>query len=65
MDADTGLCAGCLRTLDEIASWGSLDEAARSMVWMRLADRRAALARRGSDLVAPADAALRNGGGSR
>ena len=23
LDAQTGLCAGCLRTLDEIAAWSS------------------------------------------
>ena len=27
MDADSGWCLGCLRTLDEIALWGSLDDA--------------------------------------
>jgi len=29
LDASSGLCVGCLRTLDEIAAWGSLDDDAR------------------------------------
>lgn len=29
IEADSGLCEGCLRTLDEIARWGALDDAAR------------------------------------
>ena len=45
IDPRTGWCAGCLRTLDEIAAWGSLDNAARRSVWKRLHERRAALER--------------------
>jgi predicted Fe-S protein YdhL (DUF1289 family) len=26
MDRRTGLCEGCLRTIDEIAAWGALTE---------------------------------------
>jgi predicted Fe-S protein YdhL (DUF1289 family) len=33
IDAATGLCAGCLRTLDEIAAWSTLDDASRRAVW--------------------------------
>ena len=33
MDARTGLCEGCLRTLDEIAAWSTLDDDARRDVW--------------------------------
>ncbi|HET8830586.1 MAG TPA: DUF1289 domain-containing protein, partial [Casimicrobiaceae bacterium] len=29
IDDATALCVGCLRTLDEIAAWGTLDNAAR------------------------------------
>jgi predicted Fe-S protein YdhL (DUF1289 family) len=29
MDAASGLCEGCLRSIDEIAAWGQLDDAAR------------------------------------
>jgi hypothetical protein len=41
LDPATGWCAGCLRTIDEIAAWGSLDGAARRAVWKRLPARRA------------------------
>ena len=40
MDATSGLCAGCLRTLDEIAAWSQLDEAGKRAVWNALAMRR-------------------------
>ena len=33
IDADSGLCEGCLRTLDEIAGWSRLDDAAKRRVW--------------------------------
>jgi hypothetical protein len=39
MDASTGLCAGCYRTLDEIARWRSMDEAARRALWRELVRR--------------------------
>jgi predicted Fe-S protein YdhL (DUF1289 family) len=42
MDAATGWCSGCLRTLDEIAGWSRLDEASKRTVWLGLPDRRAA-----------------------
>jgi uncharacterized protein len=45
IDAATGWCAGCLRTIDEIAAWGSLDDAGKRAVWKRLPARRAELAR--------------------
>jgi predicted Fe-S protein YdhL (DUF1289 family) len=44
IDEATGLCAGCLRTLDEIAAWSVLDNAQRRAVWAAIADRRAARA---------------------
>jgi uncharacterized protein len=40
MDAATGWCAGCLRTIDEIAAWSRLDDAERLRVWARLDARR-------------------------
>ena len=43
MDAERRYCAGCLRTLDEIASWGELTEAERAMVMANLSTRRAGL----------------------
>jgi len=39
MDAASGLCEGCLRTLDEIAAWSTLDDPARLKVWMRIGQR--------------------------
>jgi uncharacterized protein len=43
MDDATGLCVGCLRTLDEIAVWGMLDDDARRDVWDAIRRRRAAV----------------------
>ena len=40
MDATTGWCAGCLRTLDEIACWSLLDSDEKQAVWVELHDRR-------------------------
>ncbi len=42
MDAASGLCEGCLRTLDEIAAWSQLSEAGKRDVWAALARRREA-----------------------
>ena len=42
MDEATGLCAGCLRTLDEIAMWSMLDDEDRQGVLDAVAQRRAA-----------------------
>jgi predicted Fe-S protein YdhL (DUF1289 family) len=39
MDEATGWCEGCLRTLDEIAVWGSLGPAARESIWQQLPER--------------------------
>ena len=44
MNEATGLCEGCLRTLDEIACWSLLDEAEKHAVWQQLGQRRAAAA---------------------
>jgi len=40
MDAHTGLCRGCFRTLDEIAAWSVLDDDARRAVMADLPARR-------------------------
>lgn len=40
MDAASGLCEGCLRTLDEIAAWGTMDDDGKRMVCQRLEQRR-------------------------
>ena len=42
IDARSGWCQGCLRTIDEIAAWGALDETARRVIWQRLPARRVA-----------------------
>ena len=39
MDAGTGLCAGCFRTLEEIAAWSRMDEGARRALWHELVQR--------------------------
>jgi hypothetical protein len=39
----SGLCAGCFRTLDEIAAWSVLDAGGRRAVLAALPQRRAAL----------------------
>jgi predicted Fe-S protein YdhL (DUF1289 family) len=41
MDAASGLCEGCLRTIDEIAAWGSMADDDKRGVWQRLDERRA------------------------
>ena len=40
IDPRSGLCAGCGRTLDEIARWGSLAEAERQRIMAELPQRR-------------------------
>lgn len=40
MDDQSGLCQGCLRTLDEIAGWGRADDAARLAILAAVARRR-------------------------
>ena len=39
MDAETGLCRGCRRTIGEIASWGALSDEDRLRVLAALAER--------------------------
>jgi predicted Fe-S protein YdhL (DUF1289 family) len=41
MDASTGWCEGCLRTIDEISGWSSLDDDAKRAVWDAIEARRA------------------------
>ena len=42
MNPDTGLCAGCLRTLAEIAAWSGMSPDEKRAVLARLAARGAA-----------------------
>ena len=44
MNETTGLCEGCLRTLDEIAAWSQLADADRRRVWQALPARARELA---------------------
>ncbi|AZU57331.1 DUF1289 domain-containing protein [Ralstonia pseudosolanacearum] len=39
MDGARGLCIGCMRTLDEIAAWSALPDAARVAIWRQLPER--------------------------
>jgi predicted Fe-S protein YdhL (DUF1289 family) len=39
MDAATGICEGCYRTLDEIARWGSASEEEKLAIWDELLRR--------------------------
>jgi predicted Fe-S protein YdhL (DUF1289 family) len=39
MDPASGLCAGCLRSLQEIGAWSSMEDADRRACWSRIADR--------------------------
>ena len=44
MSPRTRWCEGCLRTIEEIAAWSGLDDAAKRGVWSELERRRAVLA---------------------
>jgi predicted Fe-S protein YdhL (DUF1289 family) len=39
MDAATGWCEGCYRTLDEIAGWGMMADDDKRAVWRELVRR--------------------------
>jgi predicted Fe-S protein YdhL (DUF1289 family) len=39
IDADSGWCRGCLRTLDEIVAWGGADDAAKLAIWHEIRRR--------------------------
>jgi predicted Fe-S protein YdhL (DUF1289 family) len=43
MEVRTGLCSGCLRTIDEIAGWSRYSDSDKRAVWQRIAERRARL----------------------
>ena len=44
IDATTGLCTGCGRTLDEIARWGGMSESERLSIMASLPQRMQRLA---------------------
>jgi hypothetical protein len=35
----TGLCAGCYRSIEEIAAWSRMDDDGKRLVWQRIAQR--------------------------
>lgn len=39
MSPATGLCEGCLRTIDEIVAWGRADDAYKRAVWAEIRRR--------------------------
>jgi predicted Fe-S protein YdhL (DUF1289 family) len=41
MSIDTGLCEGCLRTIDEIVAWGQASDADKRAVWAEIRRREA------------------------
>jgi predicted Fe-S protein YdhL (DUF1289 family) len=43
IDAASGWCEGCTRTLDEIARWGTMADEDRLEVWACIARRRDAI----------------------
>ena len=45
LDLATGLCAGCMRTLDEIAAWPAASSAERLVIVQKLRARRRAAGR--------------------
>lgn len=50
IDSASGLCSGCGRTLGEIATWGSLNEAERRAIMAALPERM-----RNNNLVIPGE----------
>lgn len=40
MEAHSGWCEGCLRSIDEIIAWGTLDDPAKRRIWLLLDERR-------------------------
>lgn len=40
MDAKSGLCAGCFRTIEEITQWSRTDDATRACILTAVARRR-------------------------
>ena len=39
MDASSGLCQGCLRTIAEIVAWGNANEAEKRAIWLEIKRR--------------------------
>lgn len=43
MDQDSGLCQGCLRTIDEIIQWSTADDDFKRAVWVDIRRREASI----------------------
>ena len=43
MVPETGLCQGCLRTIDEIMAWGSASDDAKRAIWAEIRRREQAI----------------------
>ncbi|MET3130164.1 putative Fe-S protein YdhL (DUF1289 family) [Oxalobacteraceae bacterium GrIS 1.11] len=43
MDADSGLCQGCLRTIDEIIQWSAAGDDYKRAVWVEIRRREQAI----------------------
>lgn len=39
MDTQTKWCEGCLREIEEIARWGSFDDAQKRAIWSKIQQR--------------------------
>lgn len=39
MDASSGLCEGCWRTIAEIVAWGTASEAEKRAIWLEIKRR--------------------------
>jgi len=39
IETDTGLCAGCGRSLDEISHWATMTDTERRRIMLRLSER--------------------------
>jgi predicted Fe-S protein YdhL (DUF1289 family) len=50
MDAPSGLCTGCFRTIDEITVWSKTDDTTRAHILAAITTRRMAQAHPGSPL---------------
>jgi uncharacterized protein len=49
MNAESRLCEGCLRTLDEIASWGGMSDQEKRLVCDQIERRKGSKVMPGSD----------------
>ncbi|MGB9109315.1 MAG: DUF1289 domain-containing protein [Telluria sp.] len=44
MITTTGLCEGCMRTIDEIVAWGAASDDAKRAIWAEIRRREAQIA---------------------